>query len=128
MALSVTQRRVRERCTAKYTATIEDESGTALAAASLTTLTLTLYDRETGTIINSRSAQNVLNANNVTVSAAGVMVWSMQPADNAIVGSPAAGQPEIHIALFEWTWASGAKAGKYEVQIDVTQLTKVPAS
>ena len=53
-----------EHATAKYTAIIKDESSVAIAAASLTTLTLTLYD-SAGTIINSRNAQDVLNTNNV---------------------------------------------------------------
>lgn len=126
MSLTAEQRKVREKCTAVYTATIKDENGVALASASLTTLTLTLYDQASGTIINSRDAQDILNTHNVTVSALGVLVWTMQPADNAIVGtSVAAGYRERHVALFQWTWSAGTKAGKYEVLIDVEQLVKV---
>ncbi|MFA5715792.1 MAG: hypothetical protein WC998_08625 [Candidatus Paceibacterota bacterium] len=128
MALTVTQRRVREGVTAIYTATVQDEHANALEPADLTTLTLTLYDKTTGTIINSRDGQSILNTNNVTIASGGLLTWTMQPADNAIVttASFASGQYEKHIALFEWTWNSGAKAGKYEVQIDVEQMTKVP--
>ncbi len=126
MALSATERCVREACTALYTATLQDETHTAIPGSSLTTLTLTLYDQASGSILNSRNRQNVLNANNVTVTEAGVLAWTMQPADNAIVNlSVAAGARERHVALFEWTWAAGAKAGKYEVFFDVQNLTKV---
>lgn len=124
MALSASERKVRERCTAKYTATIQDESGTALASTDLTTLTLTLYDLASETILNSRNRQNVLNANNVIIDVAGVLTWTMQPADNVLVDTTA--KQERHVALFEWTWDSGGKAGKYEVKIDVENLKKVP--
>ncbi len=126
MSLTAVQRRVREKCTAIYTATIEDENGAALAASSLTTLTLTLYDQASSAIINSRDAQDVLNAHNVVVSALGTLTWTMQPADNVIVGADIPiGGVEAHIALFQWTWSAGAKTGKYEIQIDVKQLEKV---
>ena len=124
MALSASERRVREGCTAKYTATIKDESGAALAAAALHTLTLTLYDQTSETILNSRNRQDVLNTNNVAIDASGVLTWTMQPADNAVLD--ATQKVERHVALFEWTWDSGAKAGKYEVKIDVENLKKVP--
>ena len=117
---------VNERSTAVYTATIKDEDDTAIASASLTTLTLTLYDAANGTIINSRNGQNVLNANNVTIHAtSGLLTWTMQTADNVIVWKKASGQFEKHIALFRWTWDSGAKAGSHEVEIRVKQRTKI---
>ncbi len=115
-----------ERSTAVYTATLKDETDTVIPSASLTTLTLTLYDAANGTIINSRNGQNVLNANNVTIHAtSGLLTWTMQPADNVIVWPKASGQFEKHIALFRWTWSSGAKAGSHEVEIRVRQRTKI---
>lgn len=114
---------LKEKTTHVYTATIKDENGTVVPAASLTTLTLTLYAKQSGTIINSRSAQNILNANNVTVNSSGVLTWTMQPDDNAIVNS--ALLTESHIALFEWTYSSGSKYGKHEIELVVSNLTKV---
>ncbi|MCK9568735.1 hypothetical protein M0R72_07330 [Candidatus Pacearchaeota archaeon] len=127
MALTADQRRVKEQCTAVYIATIKDENGTALTSGDLSTLTLTLYDKDTEAIINSRDSQDVLNKNGVTVGAAGALTWVMTPDDNVIVTttSYAPGQWESHIALFEWTWSSSTKAGKYQVQIDVEQMAKV---
>jgi len=86
------------------------------------TITLTFYDRVTGGIINSRDGQNVLNANNVVITS-GALVWSMQILDNPIVTITL--DSEIHVALWEWTYSSGARSGKQEVLIRVQNLTKV---
>jgi len=114
---------LKERSTHVYTATIKDENSVVVPAASLNTMTLTLYAERTGTIINSRSQQNILNANNVTISSGGVLVWTMQPADNAIVNSALSVEP--HIALFEWTYSSGTKYGKHQIRLMVENYTKV---
>jgi hypothetical protein len=119
--MATTPFRVNEQTTARYTAQIVDETGAALPAASLSTLKLTVYDQASGSVLNSRSQQNVLNANGVTVDSSGNLVWVMDPADNAIVGTR---ELEAHIALFEWTWAS-TKAGRHEVPILVLNLAKV---
>lgn len=112
-----------EKTTHVYSCTIKDENDTAVPAAQLNTLTLTLYAVQTGTIINSRSQQNILNANNVTVNSSGVLTWTMQPNDNIIVND--ALDEETHVALFEWTYSSGTKAGKHEVKFVIQNLTKV---
>jgi hypothetical protein len=113
---------VAEKTTQKYTATIKDENGTAIPAASLTTLTLTLYEQTTQTIINSRNQQNVLNLQGVTVDAQGLLTWVMTPADNAHLG---VAQKEQHVALFEFTYAAGAKRGQAEVLFEVTNTARV---
>lgn len=114
---------VNEKVTALYTADVQDHEGNAIAGSSLDTLTLTLYDKSTSDIINSRNAQNVLNTNGVTVDGSGNLSWVMDPDDNAII--TATSKVEKHIALFMWTWDSGNKAGKHEVTIQVKNLTKV---
>lgn len=115
---------VNEKCTAKYTATIKDEDGSAIPAASLTSLTLTLYDLSDPdrAIINSRDGQNVLNANNVTVDSSGVVTWTMQAADNTIQNDDR--YAERHKALFVFTWDSGNKSGIHEVEFDVRNVEK----
>ena len=124
--LTAKQRRLDEKTLASYSATIRDAAGAVIPTANITTLTLTLYDVETGTIINSRNAQNVHNTNNVTVTSGGVLTWEIQPADNAIIGTRRrAGQYEKHVALFEYSWSSGSKASKHEVILDIRQLDKV---
>ena|SRR5947209_1858018 len=118
--MSATQFRVNEKTTARYTAQLVDETGAGIPAASLATLTLTLYDVATSGIINSRSAQNVLNVNGVTVDTSGNLVWTMDPLDNAVIGSR---ELEAHVALFEYTY--GSKGGKHEVSLLVANLQKV---
>lgn len=104
---------------------VEDENGVGPA---LDTLTLTLYDLATGTKINGRDKQNVLNVNGVTVTTAGspavtTIKWPMAMADNAMIGS---GADELHIALFEWTWASGARGWHLLIVIPVRNRQFVP--
>lgn len=99
-----------ERTAGTYTCTIKDGTGTAIPAASLTGLTLTLEDVDTGTIINSRSAQSVLNENNVTVDSDGLLTWQIQPADMAIVGTIPHGSTELHRFTFKFSYSSSLTA------------------
>lgn len=115
---------IAEKSTGTYTATIVANDGvTPLPAGTLSTLTLTLYaikaDGIDG-IVNNRNQQNILNANNVTVSAGGLLTWSIQVGDTTLVEDIPF---ERHIALFEWTWPSGA--GKHEVILVVRNLHRV---
>lgn len=114
---------VMERTTQKLTSTIKDENLTGIPNTSLTTLTLTLYDVRTAAIIAGRNKQNVLNANGVTVDGSGNLVWVMDPADNPILDDTLA--QEVHCALFEFTYAAGAKRGQGEVNIVVRNSAKV---
>lgn len=121
--MAVTPFKVNEGTSAQYTGQLVDETGSAISGNSLNSLKLTLYDKSTGTILNSRNKQNVLNGNNVTVNSTGYLVWTLSAADNAIVANPAG---ELHCALFEWEWSIPTKSGKREVLIQVTALDKTP--
>ena len=125
MSLTQSERTVLERTTPRYTALLTDEAGEPISGADLTTLTLTLYDQRSRAVINNRQAQDVLNDNDVTINTDGQLVWTMQRADNAIIGTPRPGVTETHIALFEWTWDAGTKAGLHELLIEVKQIEKV---
>ena len=98
--------------TGKFTGTLRDEDGTALASGSLATLTLTLRDAASGSIVNARNAQNVLNANDVAVDGAGVLTWAIKALDTTLLVADL--RAEEHIAIFAWTYAGGAKVGKAE--------------
>lgn len=113
-----------ELTSGQYTAVLTDEEGVAIDGTILTTMVLTLYNLDSDlTIINSRNDQDVLNTNGVTIDASGNLTWTISPADNAIVNSAAAA--ERHVALFEYTWSLGAKAGKHEVILVVKNLAQV---
>jgi hypothetical protein len=108
-----------ERSSGVYTATLLDEDGAAVTA--LDTLVVWLRDVASGTIINSRNGQSLLNANGGTFSA-GVLTWEMSPADHAIVGTRT---HERHEAEFSAVWDSGAKRKTWKVQWLVTNLRSV---
>lgn len=106
-----------EASNAQYTAYLKDETGVAVELADISALTLTLRDKLTRTIINSRTAQNVLNTNNVTVHAtSGLVTWSIQALDVTPVNR---NQPYAeHIAEFNVTWDS-TKSAKHQVALQI---------
>lgn len=117
-----------ERVTAEITTTVTDESGDAIAGSSLTTLTLTLYNKSTGAVINSVSETNILNTGRGSVSEAGVLTLTLEPEDMQVVDSELkAGNIEHHVALIVWTWDSGGKRGHDELIIPVRNSLKVTA-
>jgi len=114
-----------EKATRYLSCTITDIDGvTPLANADsiLLTLTLTLYEARTGSIINTCAVRNILNANGGVVTSAGALTVRLDAADMACLTS---GASETHIALLEWTWGSPVKAGKHEIAFTVANLLKV---
>lgn len=123
---------VAESC--QVVATFADMSGDDLAKTSITTLTATLVDDTTGTIINSRNAQTCLDANggalNTIAATASTpeyaeLTLTLGPLDNINVGA-SVGDLEKHLLLLTWTWtdsASVALTGKQEWEIFVRPLT-----
>jgi hypothetical protein len=108
---------------AQYTAQLVDQTGAPVPSSALTTLTLTLYDAVTGTVINGRTAQNVLNANGVTVDSLGNLVWTLTPADVPIITAALA--IETHIAVWQATWGL-ASACTHEVSLPVRRVQVTP--
>lgn len=81
---------------------------TEIAKAVLDTLTLTLYDQATQTVINNRNAQDILDANNSSVDATCNVTIELDAADNPIVNANReAGFREKHVALVTWGWNDG---------------------
>lgn len=90
--------------------TFHDMDGDAIVKASLATLTVTLYDRTTLAVINSRSAQSVKDTNNGTVATDGTLTLRLGASDNVIVGtSVAVGALEEHVVRLQWTWSDGVE-------------------
>lgn len=111
-----------ERTSAQYTATLQDALGVAIPLAVIVSAVLTLEDVATSTIINSRNAQNVLNANNVTIHAtSGLLTWSIQPEDNPIVTSSE--EYELHRAVFSVVY-SGTQRTVHEVYVLVRNMSR----
>jgi len=117
---------VAEKTTLRITATLLDESGLAIPSAGLTTLTLTLYIRDSTAqeVVNSVNAVDILNVGRGTVHASsGVLTIVLDPADNTIIDSTT--DLEWHRILIQGTYAAGAKAFKQECDFQVRNLSKV---
>jgi hypothetical protein len=78
-------------------------------------------------VVNSRSQQDVLNTNGVTIDSGspgtGLLTWEISPADNEILGTT---KEEIHVALFQYTWFSGTRAHWHEVHLKVQNQAFIP--
>ena len=111
-----------------YACTLKDEDGTALPLASIDSLTLDLFhesDDGVVTVINSRTAQDVKNANGGTVHATtGAFSLPLYAADNPIVGTPATGELQKHTLRLTLTYST-TKTRVHEEAIYVTQLASV---
>ncbi len=116
--------RVQEGESFNFTATFKDVQATpvALTKSQILTLTLTLYAGTT--VINSRSAVDIKDANGGSLTDAGILTLKLDPADQVIVDTTTrAGATETHVARFEWTWNDGrARTGVSEYTFKVEKL------
>ena len=76
-----------ERGSRILTTTLTDKDGVAITAGALSYLKLTLWEKNSGAIINSRDGQSILNVNGGALSGSGVLTLKLGPLDNAIVGT-----------------------------------------
>jgi hypothetical protein len=112
MTISAADRVHNEGDTFIYRTYLVDENGEPIALADIVTATLTLFvgredeEGETPDIVNSRNAQNILNANNVTIHAtSGLLTWRAQPGDTTLFSSEIEpGRKEPHTAKFKITY------------------------
>lgn len=122
---------VNEMSSVRYYALVVDEAGDDADLTILETLTVTLYDKKTGTVINGRTSQDILNANGVTIYAARQtvaigeslfpynMTWLLTANDNGIVGTDPV---EDHAAMFVGTWSGGTLQVRHEFAWKVINL------
>lgn len=123
---TVSPEQVPEKQTCRIEATILDENMAPIPAASLTTLTVTLYDCtdcDNLPIVNSVDNVNILNTGRGTVDSSGRMVCTLLPADNPILLD--SHEYEWRCALFRYTYSAGAKSGAHEVKFKVRNLAKI---
>lgn len=114
---------VAEQTTCKITGTLKDESGVALALATLDTLTLRLLLKATGAVILATT--DIKNVGRGTVHAtSGLVTITLTMADNSIVDTTR--DLEYHRAQVRWTYSSGAKGGFMEIDFPVRNLQLVP--
>lgn len=97
--------------------TLLDSAGVAIPLANVTTLTLTEWiaqDRgQPGITINSRNAQNVKNANQVTIAAtSGLVTWALVAADTAMQSRDTTVLEEKHFFRFDLVYSASGTATK----------------
>jgi len=109
MTLNRTEATVIEGSTPTYSALIEKAAiiGTEithrpLLLEEINTITLDYVNDADSSAINSRSSQNVKNANNVIIKSRGELFWTLQTGDTVIVDSTlSSGEMEAHTATFK---------------------------
>lgn len=114
---------IKEKETGVYSFTIKDEAGLVIPATQLYEVKLTVHVPSSGAIVNGRDAQNVKNANNVTISEAGVVTWTLQVADVTIVDDSL--DKETHQCLFLFTWQAGVRSKPHVVDFEIENLAKL---
>lgn len=128
---------INEQQSGVYQVTLLNQNKAPVAGSDIDSLTLTLYDTATRSIINNRNKQDVLNNNGVSLDGSGLLTWDVTPSDTAIV-TPRASTiqtrvngdlvlgVEEHIALFVATWENGAKEFPFQFTINVINLDFLP--
>jgi hypothetical protein len=115
---------VREATTHFYDSQLTNEDGDGIDPADLESLELTLVDVVTGAVINSRDAQDALNANDVTLESDGTLEWKITPEDNVILNDARA--YEEHMAIFRWRYpGSGTEAGHKVIRLIVENFVRI---
>lgn len=101
-----------------------------IPGSDLHALTLTLYDLESGVLINGRDNQSILGLDGIPLNGGmvdedGLLTLELAPAD-MVIQSEDVYAPELHILLFRYSWNAGAKRNWHELLITVGNLTDVP--
>ena len=123
MSTTILTEDILEKRTGLYEMDLVKEDGTAFTPGEISGLTITYYDLDTTSIINSRTFQDCLNTNDVTLDDTGHLIWEIQPEDSVIIDLRK--ELEQHIVLFTWSWDSDQRVGSFEVQFPIRNLTLV---
>jgi hypothetical protein len=98
---------INEGTTGEFVATLNTDSQPITAAE------LTVFDELTGAIVNNRNAQNVLNANGVTIAGT-TLTWKLSKNDTISVRSPRPAPLDVyvHTAIFVIRWNDAAAVAR----------------
>lgn len=107
-----------ERTKTEISATLKDEKGADVTNARLTTATMRLYDKESGTVINSHTATDVKS----DVDSNGLLTRALLAADMVLIDTTK--DEEVHIALISFTWDADGEAHQ-EVEFTVKNMDNV---
>lgn len=112
------------------TVTFLDKDGSPIPLTSMVSITATMIETITGNTVNSRTAQDVMNANNGTYHAtSGLFTLDLQPGDTAIVNTNLPiGGIEIHRLTLTFVWDSSAEQLSIEILLKIRNLRSAPQS
>lgn len=116
---------VKQGASSKMYVTFLDSAGAAVDAGDLDSVLLTLYDRDSGAVINSRSAVEVLDASIGSSQVDGTLLLLFTPADNTIVDDAEDDGIEVHIAKLVFTYTPGLgpqETGVAELPVNVERV------
>lgn len=118
-----------ESSTGTYTSTLQDEDGNAIVLTDVDSMTMTLIEESGGSTINSRSAQDILNTNDVTFHAtSGLLTWDIQVEDTALqLSTTAVESKERHLAVITIVWSTTKRMHR-EILLRCLNLNNVPQS
>lgn len=119
---------VLEGSTPQYSGVLTDENDAPVGSGALLASKMTLYSVSSGAIINGRNGQNILNANNVTISGAGVILWRLMEADTKIVDTNP-GVVVTHRAVLVFDWLDAASTARQmvrEISLRIVKVTNAP--
>lgn len=112
-----------EQSSVSLSGTLLDFLGAVIGSAAMTAITLTLYDKATGGIINGKNGTNILNANSGGLDVAGNWTLILNPTETVLLDTLK--PSEVHVALITWTYLAGGVTGRMEIEHTVNSLTKV---
>ena len=108
-----------EKSSARYACTFVDQAGAAINGAAITAILATLRAHG-GDVINSRTDQNVLNANGGSLTGGGAFTLDLAAADTVAVGATPL---QLRMLTLEVTFTSGTI--NHEVHFYVRQIDDV---
>jgi hypothetical protein len=106
------------------TITLRDEAGVVIGSTIMATMTMTLYDVDTGAIVNGVDGTvDVKNTRSCSLNTSGVFVLTLLPGDTAMLNT--AHDHELRRALIEYTWpTTPTKSDALEVTVVIRNLQK----
>ena len=113
---------INEDTSASYRAVLVDECSVPIAG--LSSLTLTLMDADTHTIINNRDRQPILDINGGAFDPlTGTLTVGLTPADNLLLDQSKF--EERHILRFDYTYNSGQSRGHHAIVLVIRNLARL---
>jgi len=105
-----------------YRTVLKNDVGVAIGPADLTALQGTLFDQDTGAIINSFDTVGILNTDRGTLDASGNLAITLRPADMVILNAALA--YETHILKIRLTFGATGERN-HSVGFRVENMSRV---